>query len=301
MMHRIDIKNNPIINRSTNYNKYIKEISHISILSPDEEHQLFLQWIKTKDQKIKDKICMHNLKFVISIAKRYNSTLKTYNVMTLDDLIMEGNIGLINSIDKFDPSKGFKFISFAVWHIRQSIISAIQNKMRMIRLPLNKLSALNKIFLAEIEAEQEYGYSVTDIQLIDKCQQKNIKLDEIEQYFNHWKNGQRSIDMLYDSTDNKEISIELKSHEPSPDFKITEKSTDLEISQIFEKVGISKQTQEFIIDKYGLDGNKPMTWRNIGLKHHLLPQTVQNRTQRALNMLKKYNRLNNNYLLNELI
>lgn len=140
-----------ITNRdSASLEKYLQDIAKESMISPDEEPRLARR-IRENDQEALDKLVKANLRFVVSVAKQYQN-----QGLSLLDLINEGNLGLIKAAKKFDETKGFKFISYAVWWIRQSILQALAEQARIVRLPLNKLGALNKIRKAFIKLEQEY-------------------------------------------------------------------------------------------------------------------------------------------------
>src|SRR5476651_2455687 len=130
--------------------KYLQEISKISMITPEEE-TILAQKIKMNDQRALDKLVQANLRFVVSVAKQYQ-----HQGLSLSDLINEGNVGLIKAAQKFDETKGFKFISYAVWWIRQSILQAIAEQSRIVRLPLNKIGTLNKIHKAFNQLEQEF-------------------------------------------------------------------------------------------------------------------------------------------------
>src|ERR1700681_3288185 len=138
-----------ITNReSQSLEKYLQEIGKVELISPEEEVKLALR-IKQGDQKALEKLTKANLRFVVSVAKQYQN-----QGLSLGDLINEGNVGLIKAAKRFDETRGFKFISYAVWWIRQSIIQAVAEQSRLIRLPLNKVGALNKIKKARVLLEQ---------------------------------------------------------------------------------------------------------------------------------------------------
>src|SRR5213083_2486848 len=130
--------------------KYLQEISKISMITPEEETVL-AQRIKMGDQRALDKLVQANLRFVVSVAKQYQ-----HQGLSLSDLINEGNLGLIKAAQRFDETKGFKFISYAVWWIRQSILQALAEQARIVRLPLNKVGLTNRIQKAYSQLEQEY-------------------------------------------------------------------------------------------------------------------------------------------------
>src|ERR1700693_3141813 len=140
-----------ITNReSQSLEKYLQEIGKVDLITPEEEVQLAIR-IKQGDQKALDKLTKANLRFVVSVAKQYQN-----QGLTLGDLINEGNLGLIKAAERFDETRGFKFISYAVWWIRQSILQALAEQSRIVRLPLNKIGSLNKINKAFAKLEQEF-------------------------------------------------------------------------------------------------------------------------------------------------
>ena len=138
-----------------NFNKYLKEVSNLDMITPELEIELAKK-IKCGDKLAQDKLITANLRFVISVAKQYIG-----RGLELEDLISEGNLGLIKAAQKFDETRGIKFISFAVWWIRQSILQAIADNSRVVRLPLNQINALNKIKSAQSQLEMELGRSAT--------------------------------------------------------------------------------------------------------------------------------------------
>lgn len=293
---RIDVKNNPIVNRTTNNIKYCKDINNFNVLTPEEEFNLFIEYKKTGNTKIKDKICLHNLKFVISVAKKYYNAIQHYKCMELDDLIMEGNIGLIQSIDRFDPTRGFKFISFAVWYIRQSIILSIENKLRFIRIPISQMTKLNAINKLEQELEQEFSYHICQSQLEEKA---NTSIDN---YVNYWSTINVPINSHGVNSNSYEYgTIELQSTEFSPDLNILTKSFQTELDKIFDVCKISNNAKELITDFYGLNGQSALKLVEISKKYNLSSQTIRNRINKALLKLRIYNRKNKNVLLNEFL
>src|SRR6266480_6425407 len=164
--------------------KYLQEISKIPMITPEEETVL-AQRIKMGDQRALDKLVQANLRFVVSVAKQYQ-----HQGLSLSDLINEGNIGLIKAAQRFDESKGFKFISYAVWWIRQSILQALVEQSRMVRLPLNKVGSLSKLNKIMIQFEQEHerepshdeladimNVNVKDIAEMMKGQGKHLSMD----------------------------------------------------------------------------------------------------------------------------
>src|SRR5216110_78089 len=152
--------------------KYLQEISKIPMITPEEETTL-AQRIKMGDQRALDKLVQANLRFVVSVAKQYQ-----HQGLSLSDLINEGNLGLIKAAQRFDETKGFKFISYAVWWIRQSILQALAEQSRIVRLPLNRVGALNKIGKAYNALEQEFEREPSPDEL---AEQLDMSLNEVSQ------------------------------------------------------------------------------------------------------------------------
>ena len=161
-----------ITNReSQSLEKYLQEIGKVDLLTPEEEVELAKR-IKQGDQAALEKLTKANLRFVVSVAKQYQN-----QGLSLSDLINEGNLGLIKAAQRFDETRGFKFISYAVWWIRQSILQALAEQSRIVRLPLNKVGSLNKINKAFSELEQEYEREPSPEELADQLE---ISTEEVE-------------------------------------------------------------------------------------------------------------------------
>src|SRR5579884_733396 len=152
--------------------KYLQEISKISMITPEEETTL-AQKIHMGDQRALEKLVKSNLRFVVSVAKQYQ-----HQGLSLSDLINEGNLGLIKAAQRFDETKGFKFISYAVWWIRQSILQALAEQSRIVRLPLNRVGALNKISKKFSQLEQEFEREPTATELADKLDMSPAEVAE---------------------------------------------------------------------------------------------------------------------------
>ncbi len=149
-MRQLKISQSITYRESQSIEKYLSEIGKVDMVSPEEEAELARK-IKSGDQEALQKLVNANLRFVVSVAKQYQN-----NYLSLNDLINEGNLGLIKAAQRFDETRGFKFISYAVWWIRQSIIQAISEQSRMIRLPINKVGALTKLNKVFVELEQKF-------------------------------------------------------------------------------------------------------------------------------------------------
>jgi len=178
-----------------NFNKYLKEVSNLDMITPELEIELAKK-IKAGDKRAQDKLITANLRFVISVAKQYIG-----RGLELEDLISEGNLGLIKAAQKFDETRGIKFISFAVWWIRQSILQAIADNSRVVRLPLNQINALNKIKSAQSQLEMELGRSATSSELSEYL---NIDEDKIELTI---KSSQKATSLDIPLSDDSEFSL----------------------------------------------------------------------------------------------
>src|SRR5579863_6213631 len=162
-----------ITNReSESLEKYLQEIGKVELISPEEEVKLALL-IKQGDEQALDKLTKANLRFVVSVAKQYQN-----QGLSLGDLINEGNLGLIKAAQRFDETRGFKFISYAVWWIRQSILQALAEQSRIVRLPLNRVGALNKISKKFSQLEQEFEREPTATELADKLDMSPAEVAE---------------------------------------------------------------------------------------------------------------------------
>src|SRR5687767_68082 len=160
-MRQLKISNSITNRESESLDKYLREISKVELLTAEEEVSIVAQ-IKEGDKSALDRLTKANLRFVVSVAKQYQ-----HQGLSLSDLINEGNLGLIKAAQRFDPSRGFKFISFAVWSIRQSILHAIADNARMIRVPMNKLALKNRIQKTNLLLEQQLGRPATEEELAE--------------------------------------------------------------------------------------------------------------------------------------
>src|ERR1044071_8816119 len=162
-----------ITNReSQSLEKYLQEIGRVDLITPEEEVQLAIR-IKQGDQRALDKLTKANLRFVVSVAKQYQN-----QGLSLSDLINEGNFGLIKAAQRFDETRGFKFISYAVWWIRQSILQALAEQSRIVRLPLNKIGAINKINRTASALEQEYEREPSTEEIANAME---VSIDDIKE------------------------------------------------------------------------------------------------------------------------
>jgi len=238
--------------------KYLQEIGRRNLINPNEEVELARQ-IREGDQKAMEKLILANLRFVVSVSKQYQN-----QGLTLPDLINEGNIGLIKAAERFDETKGFKFISYAVWWIRQAILQAIAEQSRLVRLPLNKIGLMNKLNRAISRMEQNLGRMPSEDEIAEAV---NIDIEDIQRYLN---NNGRHVSMdaplsagdetnLYDVIQNADAS--------SPEDDLLNDSLNLEIERALKHIG--EREAEIIRLFYGLHGLSPHSLDEIGEKFNL--------------------------------
>ena len=215
-----------VTNRETaSLDKYLQEIGKVGLISADEEVEL-AQKIKAGDQRALDKLTKANLRFVVSVAKQYQN-----QGLTLPDLINEGNLGLIKAAQRFDETRGFKFISYAVWWIRQSILQALAEQSRIVRLPLNKIGSINKINkkYAELEQLNERAPSAEEI-----AQELDMTEEDVKESL---KNSGRHISMdapLVEGEDSNLYDVLKSGESPNPDRELMNESLRIEIERALQ-------------------------------------------------------------------
>lgn len=257
--------------------KYLQEIGKMSLITPEEEVSLARK-IRTGDQEALEKMTKANLRFVVSVAKQYQN-----QGLSLGDLINEGNLGLIKAAQRFDETRGFKFISYAVWWIRQSILQAIVEYSRMVRLPLNKMTAYNKVNDAYVSFVQKNEREPTHEELAEilGVQEKDIA--------NMLKGGNRhiSVDAPLSDDEGSMSMVDMMSlgDEDSPDLKLMEESVRKEVVEGLEI--LSPREIQVVSSYYGLDGNKPLTLEEIGERYDLTRERVRQIKERAIRRMRK--------------
>ncbi len=258
---------------------YLHEIGNEALVSKDQEVELARE-IRNGSQKALDALVKANLRFVVSIAKGYQN-----QGMPLCDLINEGNLGLIKAAKRFDETKGFKFISYAVWWIRQSILAALAEQSRIVRIPMNKAGALHKIGKIKGSLEQEFGRAPSANEIADELEMSPCQvIDALEISSRH-----KSLDAPFkDGENNKLLDVLSDSHQPSPDEEILENSLKLEIEKALST--LTDREAEVIRLYYGINHSDPLTLGDIGKKFNLTRERARQIKEKALNRLRHKSR-----------
>jgi RNA polymerase primary sigma factor len=264
-----------ITNReSASLDKYLQEIGHEDLLSVDEEVEL-AQRIRKGDREALEKLTKANLRFVVSVAKQYQN-----QGLSLPDLINEGNLGLIKAAEKFDETRGFKFISYAVWWIRQSILQAIAEQSRIVRLPLNQVGSVNKInrVLNRFEQENERRPSIEEI--ADKVDLPQDKIEDAMKV----NNRHVSVDAPFvDGEDNSLLDIMVNDDAPMADRALVMESLREEINRAL--LTLNERERNIIEAFFGI--NQPeMTLEEIGEKFNLTRERVRQIKEKAIRRLR---------------
>jgi len=258
-------------------NRYFQEINKYPMITSEEEVELTIR-IRAGDQAALEKLVLANLRFVISVAKQYQ-----YKGLSFPDLINEGNVGLVKAAIKFDETRGFKFISYAVWWIRQAIIQAISEQTRIVRLPLNRLSSINKITRAIPKLEQEFEREPTEEELagfLDLSQEEVSIANDI-------KKRQVSFDMPLSPDGDSEFSLYdliQTGNVPSPDNKLINESLSVNISRVLKK--LSSREAEIVTMSFGLSGTPVFSLRDIAAEYGMSSERIRQIRGRALAKLK---------------
>ena len=264
-----------ITNReSASLDKYLQEIGHEELISVEEEVEL-AQRIRKGDRQALEKLTKANLRFVVSVAKQYQN-----QGLSLPDLINEGNVGLIKAAEKFDETRGFKFISYAVWWIRQSILQAIAEQSRIVRLPLNQVGSVNKInrMLTKFEQENERRPSVGEI-----SEETDLPEDKIGEAMLA-SNRHVSVDAPFvDGEDNSLLDILVNDNAPMADRQLLMESLRTEIASLLKT--LNERERRVVTAFYGI-GQPEMTLEEIGNKYGLTRERVRQIKEKAIRHLR---------------
>ena len=264
------------MNKKQSLDSYFRDIGKIQLISPDEEIKLSRR-IRQNDQVALNKLVSSNLRFVVNVAKSYQN-----RGLSLEDLINEGNLGLVNAAHRFDETRGFKFISYAVWWIRQAILQAIAEKTRMIRLPLNRVGTLTKINKAYSKLEQEFERSPTNEEIASIL---DIDSDDIS---NTIKRASRvtSLDSpIISNSDSRLIDIIEDQDELKPDSDLMDESLKDEVIHLLK--GLKSRESKILKLYFGLDGEKARTLEEVGMEFKITRERVRQIKEKALNKLRR--------------
>lgn len=273
-MRQLKISKSITNRESASLDKYLQEIGHEELLSTDQEVEL-AQRIRKGDKRALERLTKANLRFVVSVAKQYQN-----QGLSLPDLINEGNVGLIKAAEKFDETRGFKFISYAVWWIRQSILQAIAEQSRLVRLPLNQVGSVNKITreLNKFEQEHERKPSVDEI-----AERVDLPEDKIADAM---KANSRHVSMdapIADGEDSSMIDF-LSGDSSNTDRELAIESLKAEVSRILKL--LTDKEQKVLRAFFGIDGSPEMTLNEIGEKYNLTRERVRQIKEKALRRLR---------------
>ena len=269
-----------VTNRETaSLDKYLQEIGKVDLITAEEEVEL-AQRIKAGDQIALEKLTKANLRFVVSVAKQYQN-----QGLTLPDLINEGNLGLIKAAQRFDETRGFKFISYAVWWIRQSILQALAEQSRIVRLPLNKIGSINKInkTYAFLEQAHERAPSAEEI-----AKELDMTINDVKESL---KNSGRHVSMdapLVEGEDSNLYDVLNSGESPNPDRTLLHESLRTEIERALET--LTPREADVVRLYFGLANLHAMTLEEIGETFDLTRERVRQIKEKAIRRLKHTSR-----------
>jgi len=268
-----------ITNReSESLEKYLQEIGRVEMISPEEEVRL-ATLIKQGDQKALDKLTKANLRFVVSVAKQYQN-----QGLTLPDLINEGNLGLIKAAQRFDETRGFKFISYGVWWIRQSIMQALAEQSRIVRLPLNKVGLTNRISRTYSQLEQEFERAPTIEEIAEVL---NIDVEEVSASMRMTSRHVSMDSPLSDGEESTLIDVLVNGNAESADQQIIfNDSLKQEIQRSLTL--LTPRQKEVICYFYGIGVDEPVSLEDLGLRYGLTRERVRQIKDKALEKLKSF-------------
>ncbi len=281
-MRQLKISKSITNRESESLEKYLQEIGKVDLITPEEEVKLALR-IKQGDQAALDKLTKANLRFVVSVAKQYQN-----QGLTLPDLINEGNLGLIKAAQRFDETRGFKFISYGVWWIRQSIMQALAEQSRIVRLPLNKVGLTNRISRAFSYLEQEYERSPTAEELAFFL---DIDTEEVSATMNVAARHVSMDSPLSDGEESTLIDVMINSNADSADKQIMFRDSLKQEIQRSLSV-LTERQKEVICFFYGIGVDQPLSLEDIGARFCLTRERVRQIKDKALTKLRTASRCN---------
>jgi len=258
---------------------YLREIGETPLITADEEVELAKR-IKNGDHSALEKLTKANLRFVVSVAKQYQN-----QGLSLADLINEGNIGLIKAAKRFDETRGFKFISYAVWWIRQAILQALAEQSRIVRLPLNRVGTLHKIGKVSSSLEQEYGREPSPDEIAKELALTTLEVSDTLKI----SNTHLSLDAPFSSSEDNCLMDVLEDElQPAPDGALLDESLRVEISRALRT--LSPREAQVINLYFGLTHEKPLTLEEIGVRFGLTRERVRQIKEKAIRRLRHASR-----------
>ncbi len=262
---------------SKSLDQYLQEIGKVDLLTPDQEIELAIR-IKKGDKQALEALTKANLRFVVSVAKQFQN-----QGLSLGDLINEGNLGLIKAAQRFDETRGFKFISYAVWWIRQSIMQAIAEQSRIVRLPLNRVGSLGKLSKAYRDLEQEYERKPTTEEL---AQVLDMNVDEVADTMQLYGRHVSMDAPLKEGDDNKNSlgDILVNDQQPSPDGILMKESLKQEVENVLST--LNEREAEVIKLYFGINSEHAATLEEIGERFNLTRERVRQIKEKALRSLR---------------
>lgn len=259
--------------------RYLQEIGEVALLTPDQEIELARR-IKEDDQDALERLTKANLRFVVSVAKQYQN-----QGLSLGDLINEGNLGLIKAAKRFDETRGFKFISYAVWWIRQSILQALAEQSRVVRLPLNRVGALNKIGKAFSNLEQEFEREPSATEIAEELEMTPYEVSDTLKI----SGKHLSLDAPFNQgDDNRLLDVIQDDLAPPPDDMLLDESLQIEVQRALKT--LSDREAEVIKLYFGLDREHPLTLEEIGERFSLTRERVRQIKEKAIRRLRHTSR-----------
>ncbi len=271
-----------VTNRETaSLDKYLQEIGRVDLITADEEVELARK-IKQGDKAALERLTKANLRFVVSVSKQYQN-----QGLSLPDLINEGNVGLIKAAERFDETRGFKFISYAVWWIRQSILQALAEQARIVRLPLNKIGTINKINRAYSELEQLFERPPSADELAEHL---GCSVEDVRQSLS---NSLRHVSMdapLVEDDENSSSMYDVLPNDalPNPDNELTKESLRKEIERTLSS--LTSREGDIVRLFYGLNGRAPLSLEEIADLFDLTRERVRQIKEKAIRRLKHNSR-----------
>jgi RNA polymerase primary sigma factor len=280
-MRQLKISKSITNREAASLEKYLQEIGKVPLLSPDEEVLLIIQ-IKKGDKVALDKLVKANLRFVVSVAKQYQG-----QGLSLPDLINEGNIGLIKSVERFDDTRGFKFISFAVWWIRQSIIKAIADHARLIRLPINKVVLTGRIKKANSMLEQELERTPSPEELAEAL---NLEIHEVDAHLGN-KEPHVSLDNPFSEDEEGSLIDTLENkNADNTDKKYHAMCLKQELERSLQ--ALPERYKQMICYFFGIGVDYPLSLDDIGQRFDITPERVRQIKDKALTRLRESQNFN---------